>query len=698
MAYTDVFGGQLLFPSQLSYLLITTAVDVQLSWPTEQQIGGDGVVADFLDIDATATNLNIDMPSATATGTGNKTTINNVGSNDFDVRDNDDVSIVTISPGEQWVLVLTDNTTNAGTWSSFQLGATVSQATASALAGAGIKSITTTLNQKIDSDVVNTTPFSIVDGDRARCTIYTAGAGTCNLANAATVGDDWFFMIRNSGTGTLNIVPPSGSIDGAASLNLDQNVSCFIFTDGTDYFTVGLSSPSVIGFDFVEIAVPGSGDFVLSGANLDRISYRFTGALTGNRRIVVPSSVQQYWVDNQTSGAFTLEIDTAAGSGQVITQGESAIVYCDATDVINAVSSTSVTFPITVGQGGTGATNATDARNNLSAAFSGRLINTLANSGLANGGDLTADRDLELDVNNLSSVAPDSADFLAFEDVSAANVTVKATIADIIGTVSGLPSGNQFDTIYISTAPDTYTASNAISVNPGTSVTINDDLIVVDTLIDLDNSGASTLARMQARNSAGGWRFDIIATTANARIVQTDSAGTLEDIWIQMTRNGNVALYNNNTQVAATAATGSGGFQADIGSGLEPVGLVEQGSFTADFSGDFSGTVQRTCEYVSIKTNGGRIVGIFLPSVSGTSTSTQFASGATDIPSAIRPSGSNTVSVLGYVVDNSGPREIGRLTITNGQFEFFLGNEVVFNSWTGSGTKSCDDVNFVYQV
>ncbi len=392
MSYTDVFGGENIFPSLLSYIEITFAEDITLQWAREQQIGGLNVVADFMDLDATAVSLNVNMPSASATGTGNKATFNNIGSNAFTVQDNDGGTIITIAPGEQWIVVLTDNTTVAGTWTTFQLGATVSVSNAGALAGAGIKAISTTLNQKIDSTIEAATPFTVVDGDRANCLIYTGGAGTCNLPSPAGVGNDWFFMLRNSGTGTLNVLPPSGNIDGGASLNLDPNDSCFIFTDGANFFTVGLSTGSTIAFDFVEITVPGSGDFVLSGANLNRISYRFTGALTGNRRIVVPNTTQQYWVDNQTTGAFTLEVSTLAGSGQIVSQGNSIILYCDGTDVINAVSQSAVSFPVTIGQGGTGATNAADARTNLDVPPNSRLINTTAP--LSGGGDLSADRTL----------------------------------------------------------------------------------------------------------------------------------------------------------------------------------------------------------------------------------------------------------------------------------------------------------------
>ncbi len=450
MSYTDVFGGDLIFPSQLSYLLITTAVDVQLQWPTEQQITGGNVVADFMDVNATAPSLNIDMPSALVTGEGNKGTFNNVGANTFTVRDSTGGTIQSIAPGEVWIIVLRDNTTAAGLWRTFQMGASVSVASASALAGAGIKAIGALLNQKIDSDVEAATPFTVVDGDRAKCLIYTAGAGTANLTAAGTLGNDWFVMIRNSGSGTLNIVPPAGSIDGSPSINLDPNDSAFIFTDGTDFFTIGLSSGSTIAFDFVSIPVPGSGDFVLSGANLDRIAYRFTGALTGNRRIVIPNTTQQYWVDNQTTNAFTLEIDTAAGAGQVIPQGQSLIVYCDSVDVINATSSTSVAFPITIGQGGTSATTAAGAIANLGAAAD--TIDLIAGDGIVGGGDLSGpDRTFDFDLASIAIAVPDiAADFFVFQDVDNADVNAKALLSTIAGLTieeEGAPLATRADSL-----------------------------------------------------------------------------------------------------------------------------------------------------------------------------------------------------------------------------------------------------------
>jgi len=417
MGYTDVFGGELIFPSRISYLEITTAVDIVLQWPTEQQITGDEVVADVMDITTSAPSLNIDMPDARNTATGNKTTVNNVGGQTFTVRDVTGGTIQSVASGEQWVIVLTDNTTDMGVWTTFQLGAQVAVASASALAGDGIKAISVLLNQKIDSDVEAATPFSAVDGDRAKCLIYTGGAGTCNLPSPGTVGNDWFFMLRNAGSGTLNIVPPSGTIDGATDINLSPDGSTFIFTDGTDFFTIGLTVASSIAFDFVSLPVPGSGDFILSGANLNRIAYRFTGALTGARNIVVPNTTQQYWCDRQTTGSFAF---TVATSGQAsppsLDEGEAIILYCDGTDVVNAVSSTAIVLPLSVLQGGTGATTASGAQANLSVPPITRDM--IAGVGLTGGGTLAADRTFDVDGSSNFTVDHTTVSLLAGTGVS----------------------------------------------------------------------------------------------------------------------------------------------------------------------------------------------------------------------------------------------------------------------------------------
>jgi hypothetical protein len=110
--------------------------------------------------------------------------------------------------------------------------------------------------------------------------------------------------------------------------------------------------------------VPGTGNYTLTGTELNRVAYRFTGLLTGNRVIIVPATVQQYWIDNRTTGSYTFTVKTSAGLGVSIATNQRAILYCDGTDVLDADTS-GISIPLDVSQGGTGSTTASGARINL---------------------------------------------------------------------------------------------------------------------------------------------------------------------------------------------------------------------------------------------------------------------------------------------------------------------------------------------
>lgn len=418
MPFTEVFGNNLILPSNATFLALALSADVELQWPIEQAIN-DQVVADLIEVTATGPGLSITIPDARQVSQGYTATFNNIGAQTVTVNNAVGGTLVSLVSGTVWVLYLADNSTEAGLWRIFQLGASVSVAVAAALAGAGLKAIATTLNQSMPVQAVSVTPVNVLDANRATLFNWTSGLGDLNLPTAASVGSDWYIQVRNSGSGNLTVAPSTGQIDGAATKTFAPGSSGFVVTDGTDYFTVGFGSGASGGgsFDFVEIDVSGSGDFVLSGANLNRIAYRFIGVLTGTRNIVVPNTTQQYWVTNGTTGAFSLFIKTAAQSpGVEVLQSNSGITYCDGTNVLDAESST-VSFPIPVVQGGTGAINATTARTNLGATVTGsalftavdaaaartaiaavpttRLISTA--TGLTGGGDLSSDRPLAID-------------------------------------------------------------------------------------------------------------------------------------------------------------------------------------------------------------------------------------------------------------------------------------------------------------
>jgi len=75
-----------------------------------------------------------------------------------------------------------------------------------------------------------------------------------------------------------------------------------------------------------------------------------TGTLTANRNVIVPSVDKLYVVKNSTTGGFSIVVKTAAGTGITIPNGETATVYCDATNVVLAQTG-GLTTQILVGGG-----------------------------------------------------------------------------------------------------------------------------------------------------------------------------------------------------------------------------------------------------------------------------------------------------------------------------------------------------------
>ena len=366
--FNEVFGGSNIYPSQTTYLALDPlSADVDLQWPIEQAIAGDLVVADIIDANPIAPGLTIQFPDARQAAQGFSCLLNNIGGNTVSILAADSSSIVTIVAGTVWEIYLIDNTTEAGTWRIFQFGASVSVAVASALAGSGLKAIGSTLNERmvISAHAVN---YNIVNADRANVQQWTSGVGQFTLPTPVSVGNDWFTVIKNQGSGNLTVNTAAGLIDGNATLVLAPGQSAWILTDGANYFSLvgaGTSGGGGAGFNLITIDVSGSGNFTLSGGQLNQIGYKFTGALTGDRHIIVPGTIAEYWVDNETTGAFNLTVGTLGQVSPVtVPQGNRNILYCDGTNVISATTA-AIVFPITIGQGGTGATTAPNARTNL---------------------------------------------------------------------------------------------------------------------------------------------------------------------------------------------------------------------------------------------------------------------------------------------------------------------------------------------
>ena len=371
MSYTQVFGGTTLYPSDVSFLALSLTADTTLEWPLESSTLAP-VAASIIDVTPTGA-FAITMPDATLTAPGQTVLFNNLGPSTVLVKNASGGTILSMLAGTQWSVYLASNATAAGTWRTFQSGASTAQAQASALAGFGIIATGSTLSVAEPVTGFNTN-ITLPAGARGAAYLWSGGLGTVSLISASTLGNNWFVDIRNGGSGNLTIDPSSSElINGATTLVLTPGDSCRVVTDGVAWYTFGLGRSAVFAFDYTAISLTGqTSPYTLSGSELNRIAYKFSGTLTANMEVVVPSTTQQYWVDNSTTGgSFTLGIRTAAQTPAVnVARGSRGIFYSDGSNVIDADTS-NVALPINIADGGTGATTAAGARTALGVAASG---------------------------------------------------------------------------------------------------------------------------------------------------------------------------------------------------------------------------------------------------------------------------------------------------------------------------------------
>ena len=380
-SYTDVFGGANIYPSEISYSSVALTASITLSWPEETSTNVN-LATRIMDVTPSAGSFNITLPDANKSGTGNTILFNNKGSYTFTVLNAGGTQVGTIASGQLWQVYLTDNTTANGAWQLLQYGATTSSANASALAGTGIVAVGAVLSQSVPITTFNSN-YTAGDTDRARMYNWTGAGGTLVLPDPTAVGDNWFLYLRNSGSGQVAVnTPGSVQIDGATTLAFQPGESAIIASDGTNFYTIGFGQSSTFAFDYTVINAAGSGDLTLSGAQLNRVAYRFTGALTAARNIIIPATVQQYWIDNRTTGAYTFTVKVAGTTGVVLVTNERGIFYCDGSELLDA-DTAAVGFPISIAQGGTGATSAGAALINLGGTSTGIALFEATNQAAA---------------------------------------------------------------------------------------------------------------------------------------------------------------------------------------------------------------------------------------------------------------------------------------------------------------------------
>jgi len=339
MSYNSPFTGNVIQPTDVSYRAITLSANTQLQWPINGN-ATDDYAARIMNVTATTTSLSLYMPPADQASVGQDALIRNVGSNSFTVKDYAGVNtIIVVAAGESKYIYITANPTNAGTWSNIAFGTGTSSADAATLAGYGLLASGLTLNQSSPVSSFATT-YTLVTADRAKLFLWTGGAGTLTLPDAATVGNNWFVQVRNGGTGSLTVAGAgSDTFNGSASVILQQADSCLIACSGTAFYSVGLGKNTQFNFSQL-VKTVASGTYTLTSSEASNTIQKYisSGNLAGNVTIIVPPTIQIYYIQNATttSASYTLTISTGSGSTAVITSNQQSTLICDGTNLVNA--------------------------------------------------------------------------------------------------------------------------------------------------------------------------------------------------------------------------------------------------------------------------------------------------------------------------------------------------------------------------
>jgi len=363
MSYNSPFTGNVIQPTDVSYAsyaLTSTTGTIQLEWPLNGN-DTDYVAARVMQVSTTSTSYELWMPPANQASVGQDALIYNTGGVTLTVKSFGGASTIVSIPstgGSAQYIFVTSNATTTGTWGVIAFGATTTNSNAATLAGYGLTAIGNTLNQ---SQPVTTfsSNYTAVASDRANTYVWTGGAGTLTLTSASTLGDNWFFLVRNGGTGTLAVTPSGGNlINGSASLDLQPADSCLISSSGTAFYSVGLGKSTQFNFTQLTKAVTLAGSpYTLTSSEAANVVQKYTGTLTGNVVVNLPQTIQVYYITNQTTGAYTITFQTgvAGGATAVVPAGQQVILLCDSVNLYNASTIAAGATTLALANGSAGA-------------------------------------------------------------------------------------------------------------------------------------------------------------------------------------------------------------------------------------------------------------------------------------------------------------------------------------------------------
>jgi len=390
-SYVSPYTGQTINPSQVGYENLTlTTTYTALQWPVNGNT--TSVVANIIEATANVSPAYVVLPPATQVSVGQAFIIRNIGAtNAFTVvSQNANLTYNTIqtvptapttATVNTYYIYLTDNSTVQGTWSTVALGVGTSAASAAALAGLGLLPLNTTLNTNTQVALVSSA-YTFNSSDGSQLFVWTGGAGTMTLPTVASVPSGWYVIIKNDGSGILNVTAQgSSTIDTTSSTVQIQIANSSVFvSNGTNWYTYALAQTNVFNYTQLYLSLTGAAATVtLTAAQGKNVIQQYAGILSQNTTVILPQTVQLYSIRNTTTGSYTLTFSTGVSGGTTFTLGQSqaVLLVCDGTNVFTTTSATtSFTSNLTLGNGSAAAPSLNfsgDTTTGLYLAASGQL-------------------------------------------------------------------------------------------------------------------------------------------------------------------------------------------------------------------------------------------------------------------------------------------------------------------------------------
>ena len=552
--FTDVFGNLTLPPAEYGFASFTLTTDSTFVWPYNTD-SAPYAIAKIMDV-ACASGNAMTLPDAREVSTGEDFLIRNVGANTLIVKDATGVQIATVDVGAASYFYLTANTTQAGVFGVIGFGVGTSTADASSLVGYGVKAIGASLNQS-HPVVPTNSGITLTDDHRAKLVVFTGGSGTFALTSAATLGDDYFTMFRNDGTGTATIDPAaSETLDGMTTMQVQPGESLMLICTGTKWYSVGYGRSTLYQFTQLTKDVSAGGTITLSATEASNKLITFIGNPSGAVNVVVPAVVAVYYTQSSLSTSQTVTLKTSAGSGVGITQGARLIALCDGTNVVSAQSAVA---------------NASVSLTDGSALVPSLFFATQTNTGLYKSG--TQDLGITINGSNVGTFGSTGLQTSTIGANSTQRHTVPAVPSDTLTLLTTAQTlTNKTITLGSNTVSGTIAQFNTACTDADFATIAGSDTLTNKT-ISVDNNTISGIAASSFVLSNGSGNID---GSASQKVIPTGVV--VGDTDSQTLTNKTISVDNNTVSgIAASSfvlSNASGNIDGSVAQKVIPTGVV----------------------------------------------------------------------------------------------------------------------------